>query len=144
MLVKQEPALLVAVTVIGAVFLAAYGALAARRAVRPEALRPAGEAGRSLVATLATCLALTFLNPHVYLDTVVLIGGLSARHAPPAAIAFGAGAALSSAVWFFGLAYGARLLAPLFAKPLAWRALDAIIALVMWAIAAHLIGEALA
>ena len=94
-------------------------------------------------ATLATCLALTFLNPHVYLDTVVLIGGLSARHAPPAAIAFGIGAAVASVVWFFGLAYGARLLAPLFARPPAWRVLDAIIALVMWGIAARLIGEAL-
>ncbi len=62
--------------------------------------------------------------------------------APPASIAFGAGAALSSAVWFFGLAYGARLLAPLFARPLAWRVLDAVIALVMWGIAARLIGAA--
>ena len=142
-LVKQNPALLVAVTVVGGVFLAVYGALAARRAFRPEALRPAAESGRSLAATLATCLALTFLNPHVYLDTVVLIGGLSARHAPPAAIAFGIGAAVASVVWFFGLAYGARLLAPLFARPPAWRVLDAIIALVMWGIAARLIGEAL-
>ncbi len=141
-LVQQNPALLSAVTFVGAAFLVVYGALAARRALRPETLRPAEEAGRSLAATLATCMALTFLNPHVYLDTVVLIGGLSARHAPPASIAFGAGAALSSAVWFFGLAYGARLLAPLFARPLAWRVLDAVIALVMWGIAARLIGAA--
>jgi L-lysine exporter family protein LysE/ArgO len=142
-LVGRNAGLLTTVTIVGAAFLIAYGALAARRAFHPTTLRPAGQAGRTLAATLATCLALTFLNPHVYLDTVVLIGGLSARHAPPGAVAFAIGAALASATWFYGLAYGARLLAPLFAQPAAWRLLDAAIALVMWAIAARLIGEAL-
>lgn len=93
---------------------------------------------------MATCLALTFLNPHVYLDTVVLIGGLSARYASTGSVAFGIGAAMASTVWFYGLAYGARLLAPLFARPQAWRVLDIIIALVMWGMAARLVGEALA
>ena len=142
-LVGRNPGLLMMVAILGAAFLVVYGALAARRALRPAGLRPADQAGLTLAATLATCLALTFLNPHVYLDTVVLIGGLSARHPPAGAIAFGVGAGLASAIWFYGLAYGARLLAPLFARPAAWRLLDAAVALVMWAIAARLIGEAL-
>jgi L-lysine exporter family protein LysE/ArgO len=142
-LVRANPKVLTAIALIGAAFLLAYGAVAARRAFRPGALLPAEAADQSLAAALSACLALTFLNPHVYLDTVVLIGGLSARHAWPASVAFGAGAALSSAVWFYGLAYGARLMAPLFARPVAWRVLDAIITLVMWGIAARLVGEAL-
>jgi L-lysine exporter family protein LysE/ArgO len=73
----------------------------------------------------------------------VLIGALSARHPPAGAVAFGAGAALASVVWFYGLGYGARLAAPLFARPRAWQILDVSIALVMWAIAARLIAEAL-
>jgi L-lysine exporter family protein LysE/ArgO len=92
---------------------------------------------------VATCLALTFLNPHVYLDTVVLAGGLSARHAPPGNIGFGVGASVASIIWFYGLGYGARLLAPVFARPLAWRILDGLIAVVMWGIALSLLGEAL-
>lgn len=142
-LIQQRPALLTAVTAAGAVFLAVYGALSFRRAFHVESLRAAGDITASLAATLATCLALTFLNPHVYLDTVVLIGALSARHRGAGAVAFGAGAAVSSVVWFYGLAYGARLLAPLFARPMAWRVLDVLIAMVMWGIALSLFGEAL-
>jgi L-lysine exporter family protein LysE/ArgO len=142
-LIQQRPALLTAVTAAGAAFLAFYGALSFRRAFHVESLHAEGDATASLAATLATCLALTFLNPHVYLDTVVLIGALSARHHGEGAIAFGAGAAAASIVWFYGLAYGARLLAPLFARPIAWRVLDVLIALVMWGIALSLAGEAL-
>jgi L-lysine exporter family protein LysE/ArgO len=83
-------------------------------------------------------LALTFLNPHVYLDTVVLIGGLSVRHQGTAAAAFATGAALASVVWFYGLGFGARLLAPLLSRPAAWRVLDLAIAAVMWGIAIRL------
>jgi L-lysine exporter family protein LysE/ArgO len=137
-LVGQTPVLLPAVTALGIVFLLAYGAFAARRAWRGESLAVATNDAQGLGAALLTCLALTFLNPHVYLDTVVLVGAISARHRPPANAAFGCGAAIASALWFFGLAYGARLLAPLFAKPAAWRALDALIAIVMWAIAIRL------
>ena len=142
-LVQQNPALLTAITVAGAAFLVVYGLLSLRRAFRTESLRPAEDATAGLAATIATCLALTFLNPHVYLDTVVLIGGLSARHPPPASIAFGIGAAAASIVWFYGLAYGARLLAPIFARPVAWRVLDVLVALLMWGIALSLAGEAL-
>ena len=142
LLIRQAPSLLRAVALSGAVFLAAYAAFSFRRALRPATLRPAAEEGAGLWATIATCLALTWLNPHVYLDTVVLIGGLSARHAPEAAVAFGVGAAIASVIWFFGLAYGARVMAPLFAKPQAWRVLDLGIALVMAALAARLVVEA--
>ena len=141
-LIRQAPSLLRAVAYAGAVFLAAYAAFSFRRALRPATLRPAAEEATSLAATVATCLALTWLNPHVYLDTVVLVGGLSSRHAPQAAVAFGVGAAVASVVWFFGLAYGARVMAPLFAKPKAWRVLDLGIALVMAALAARLVVEA--
>jgi len=139
-LLRRVPGLFPAVTVLGVAFLAGYGLLAARRAWRGEVLEASAGEGQSLSAALATCLALTFLNPHVYLDTVVLIGAISARHAPPADVAYGAGAAAASALWFFGLAYGARVVAPLFARPAAWRLLDASIAVVMWVIAARLAG----
>ena len=143
-LIRQAPSILAVVTLAGAAFLAGYAAVALRRALRPESLRPATGGTASLAATLATCLALTWLNPHVYLDTVVLIGGLSARHASLAAAAFGAGAALASVVWFFALAYGARLLTPLFARRRAWQILDGGIALVMGALALRLVVEAAA
>jgi L-lysine exporter family protein LysE/ArgO len=139
--VRAAPGLLRVVTVIGALFLVAYGAMAARRAWQGESLAASDSDEQSLGAALTTCLALTFLNPHVYLDTVVLIGAISARYQPPRDAAFGAGAALASAVWFFGLAYGARIVAPLFARKNAWRLFDSLVALVMWAIAARLIAD---
>ena len=88
---------------------------------------------------MLTCLAFTFLNPHVYLDTVVLLGSLSAAFEGAERVAYGAGAVVSSFVWFFSLGYGARLLAPLFARPAAWRVLDVIIGLVMSLLAAGLL-----
>lgn len=92
----------------------------------------------SLVATIGTTLALTLLNPHVYLDTVVIIGGVAGTLNFEQKIAFLAGTLIVSAVWFFGLGYGARLLTPLFKNPSTWRVLDAIIALIMWGIALSL------
>ena len=143
-LVRQAPAALRLVAVGGAAFLAAYGLFALRRAFRPAALKPSGTDAPGLAATLATCLALTWLNPHVYLDTIVLIGGLSARHPPTGALAFGFGATLASFAWFFGLAYGARLMAPVFARPVAWRILDVLIAIVMGVLAVRLVAGAVA
>lgn len=92
----------------------------------------------SLHAALLTCIAFTWLNPHVYLDTVVLLGSISTRYAGHET-AFALGAMTASFVFFFSLGYGARLLAPLFARPLAWRILDGIIALVMASIAINLL-----
>jgi L-lysine exporter family protein LysE/ArgO len=132
------PGLLGALRWGGVVFLALYGALRFRAAwVGGEALMPAEAARRSLGAVLATCLALTWLNPHVYLDTVVLIGSVSAAW-PGAELAFGAGAVAASFAFFFGLGYGARGLAPWFARPGAWRLLDVAVGATMWAIAGHL------
>lgn len=122
----------------GAAFLIWYGLRSARAAWRGgEALAPEGSVPPSLAATLATIAALTWLNPHVWLDTVVLLGAVSAQS--PDRVAFAAGAMTGSVLFFFSLGYGARLLAPVFARPAAWRVLDAAVALVMWAIAATLI-----
>lgn len=117
----------------GAAFLIGYGLLAARRAIRPQVMTPSEEGPARLSAVLATCLALTFLNPHVYLDTVVLLGTLANRQGEGRWL-FAAGAAVASAVWFFSLGFGARRLAGLFASPGTWRVLDGIIAVIMLAL----------
>ena len=117
----------------GAAFLIVYGMLAARRAWRPSGLTPS-EAGPSrLAGVMLTCLAFTFLNPHVYLDTVVLIGALSNEHRDGRWL-FGVGAAVASAVWFTTLGFGAGRLRGLFARPAAWRILDGLIAVTMIAL----------
>lgn len=129
-LVTAHPQLLTVARYGGAVFLVGYGLLAARRALRPTTLTPSDAGPASLKSVLLTCLALTFLNPHVYLDTVVLLGTLASQQGD-ARWRFGAGAAAASLVWFFGLGFGARRLAGLFAKPSTWRVLDGVIALTM-------------
>ena len=122
----------------GAAFLIWYGAQNALSAWRGgEALTADGGASRSLYHTILTLLALTWLNPHVYLDTVVLLGSISAQYQDR--LAFGIGAVSTSFIFFFGLGYGARLLTPLFAKPRSWQILDMLIALTMWAIAVKLL-----
>ena len=137
-LVTREPMVLRVVGLAGAVFLLGYGVLAARRALRPAALVTTGSGGRTaLAATVVTCLGLTWLNPHVYLDTVALLGTLSGTYGSHR-WAFGAGAALGSLLWFTGLGYGARLLRPVFARPGAWRVLDTVIAAVMITLAVSL------
>ena len=134
-LVASSPRLIAWVTVGGALFL--FGL---RRCWRSDARSTrwpcmAARNGRGQPRpAIAACLAFTFLNPHVYLDTVVLLGGLSAAFEGAERVAYGIGAATASFVWFFGLGYGARLLQPLFARPAAWRVLDVLIALVMAAI----------
>ncbi len=137
--ISRSPQLITLVTIGGALFLGFYGLRAAFRVFRPDALDPARSGGDSLKQAIATCLAFTFLNPHVYLDTVVLVGGLSATYSGTGRIAFGVGAVTASFAWFFALGYGARLLTPLFARPSAWRVLDGIIAVIMWALAGSLV-----
>lgn len=137
-LVAASPRLIVAVTAGGAAFLAVYAFMAFRRALHPGALKAAKAGTTDLRAAVLTCLAFTFLNPHVYLDTVVLLGSLSARYPVGVRAAFGGGAAVASFAWFFSLGYGARLLQPLFARPAAWRVLDIVIGLVMAALSARL------
>ena len=137
-LVSTAPWIKPAMTLLGSAFLIAYGILSARRAlVSSEALEAANTEQLSLRRTVAITLAFTWLNPHVYLDTVVLLGSIAAQYEER--LAFGAGAVTASFVFFFTLGFGAKLLAPLFAKPSAWRVLDAFVAVVMWAIAAKLL-----
>ncbi|MCZ8188086.1 MAG: LysE/ArgO family amino acid transporter [Beijerinckiaceae bacterium] len=137
-LIQLVPALLTGVTLFGIAFLLWYGWKAARRALAPQAME-VGESGPvPLGAAIRTCLALTFLNPHVYLDTVVLVGALAAPYAGLPRLAYATGAMTASFAWFFSLAYGARVLTPVFRNPLAWRILDALIALVMVSIAGKL------
>ena len=122
----------------GAAFLIWYGFKSFRAALRGgEGLRPEWAVPPSLAATIGTIAALTWLNPHVYLDTVVLLGSVSS--ASDDRLAFAVGAMTGSFLFFFSLGYGARLLAPLFARPLAWRILDAGVGVVMWTIAATLV-----
>ncbi|MBM7066901.1 LysE/ArgO family amino acid transporter [Actibacterium sp. 188UL27-1] len=138
-IVSAVPGLVPVLTYGGAAFLIAYGALALRSAWRGGGVLTAAEDGAErLGPVLATCLALTWLNPHVYLDTVVLVGSISSKY-EGARLAFAFGAMSASFVFFFSLAYGARLLRPAFARPSAWRVLDVVVALIMWAIAAKLL-----
>jgi L-lysine exporter family protein LysE/ArgO len=130
--------LLLTVRVVGAAFLFGYAALAARRALRPGRKSADGPAATSAwPAVVATCLAFTWLNPAVYLDTVVLLGSVAATGPDP--WWFGGGAALASIAWFAGLGFGARLLAPVFRRPGAWRALDVFVAVVMAVTAARVL-----
>ena len=123
----------------GAAFLLTYALRSAHSAWTGGNSMRAGEATEmSLRTALLTCLAFTWLNPHVYLDTVVLLGSISTRYAGHE-VAFAIGAMTASFCFFFTLGFGARLLAPLFAKPMAWRILDAVIALVMASIAIKLL-----
>jgi len=136
--VTASPEAVTIIRWVGAAFLLTYAVLAARRALRPTALNPADRAPATLRATLLTCLALTYLNPHVYLDTVLLLGSVAQQH--PHRWIFGLGAALASLAWFTALGGGAHRLAPLLARPTAWRFLDAAIALIMLAVATTLIA----
>jgi len=127
----------------GVVFLLVYGALRFRAALRGgEGLAVAGGGAVPLRRVVLTCLALTWLNPHVYLDTLALLGALSSHYAPFEGW-FGAGAVLASLSFFAALGYGARLLAPVLARPGAWVAVEALIGAVMWMIAASLVVQAL-
>lgn len=138
--IDAVPWLLVIVRIGGALFLAAYGVLAARRALRRQtevltvdAAPDAASRRRSLLAAVATCLAVTWLNPHVYLD-MTIVGSLANSHGD-ARWFFGLGIGVGSVLWFTTLGFGARALAPVFARPLAWRILDGAIALVMLTLA---------
>ncbi|MEM6886845.1 MAG: LysE/ArgO family amino acid transporter [Pseudomonadota bacterium] len=122
----------------GAAFLLWYGWRSARAAYQGgQTLKASDDRTASLGVAVLTALALTWLNPHVYLDTLVLLGSISAQYEDR--VAFGTGAVLASFAFFFTLGYGARLLAPVFARPRAWQILDAIVALVMWGIAVKLL-----
>ena len=138
-LIASQPALLALARWGGAAFLLVYAAMALRRAWHGESMTLPADSQQSVWRVLLATLAVTWLNPHVYLDTVVLLGGVAAQLPAQERFTFGLGAALASWLWFFALAYGARLLAPLFTRPTSWRVLDTSVALVMLAVAYQLL-----
>jgi len=140
-LVASTPSLATGAAVFGAVFLFVYGIIAFRRAWVGEVLKAEnGEKARmSLKVALLTALGFSLLNPHVYLDTVVLLGGISGQHPWPDRAWFLGGAVSASFAWFYTLAFAATKLAPLFRAPVTWKILDATIGVVMWAIAFSLV-----
>ncbi|WP_433163669.1 LysE/ArgO family amino acid transporter [Kribbella sp. CA-247076] len=115
----------------GAAFLYAYAAFAFKRALKPGAISPADHAPAALRSVLLTCLGFTYLNPHVYLDTVVLLGSLANQRGADGRWIYGLGAVTASFSWFFALGFFARRLTPLFARPRAWQILDSGIGVVM-------------
>ncbi|ANZ43590.1 amino acid transporter [Lentzea guizhouensis] len=131
-IVGRWPQAVTVAAVVGGLFLLGYGFLAARRVFRPQAMHV--ESGAHSRPVL-TAVALTWLNPHVYLDTVLLLGSIAAGR-----WLFGVGAVTASITWFVALGFGARLLSPLFAKPRAWRVLDGVIAAVMISLGAALLA----
>jgi len=137
---RGNPMLLTLTRLGGALFLAGYGALAARRAWRGGQMQLANGSGTTQLRALAICFGFTFLNPHVYLDTVVLLGSLANQRPGPGRWIFGWGACAASLCWFSALGFGARLLGPVFERTSAWRVLDSSIALVMFLMAGLLLA----
>jgi L-lysine exporter family protein LysE/ArgO len=133
-LIQRAPVVLIIVRIVGAGFLIVYGLLAARRVFRPRKLDAADGGALTVSAAILTALALTWLNPHVYLDTLILLGSIANQQGPHARWWWAGGAILGSFVWFSALGFGARLLRPFFARPRSWQILDAIIAVIMIAI----------
>jgi L-lysine exporter family protein LysE/ArgO len=140
----SRPGLARALALAGAGFLLVYGWRALRRARHPQSLK-AGESGAAITrgAALAQAAAFTLLNPHVYLDTVLLVGSIGAQQPTELRGWFVAGASTASALWFGLLGFGARWLAPWFARPKAWQILDGLIGITMWVLAALLLRHAL-
>jgi L-lysine exporter family protein LysE/ArgO len=142
-LLGERPGLARVLALGGGLFLAWYGWQALQRARRAGALRASAEAApASRGAVLAQAAAFTLLNPHVYLDTVLLVGSVGAQHGAALRPGFIAGASLASALWFSLLGYGARWLAPVFARPRAWQLLDSLIGLTMLGLALLLLRQA--
>jgi len=137
-LVEQAPTAVVLVRWLGVAFLGWYGAASLWRASRPGALEAAARGAGTRRTAVVTALALTWLNPHVYLDTVLMLGSIAHQHGPEGRWWFGGGAALGSLVWFTGLGWGAHRASGLLASRRAWRVLDVAIGLTMLGIAAML------
>lgn len=137
-IISQFPLIIAIAKYAGALFLFVYGAKSFISAYQSnESLVAKGEEVHTLQQVIGLCLAFTWLNPHVYLDTVILIGTIASQFADK--LAFAVGAILASFIFFFSLGFGARLLQPVFAKPMAWKVLDIIIGIVMWGMAASLL-----
>lgn len=139
-IIKNYPDWIKAITWFGAAYLFIFGIMSFRSALNGESLSIASEGtSQNKKTVISTVLALTFLNPHVYLDTVLLIGSIASPYTDTGRFYFTLGAISASFIWFFSLGYGARFLLPIFKKPSAWKVLNIIIGLVMWWIAYQLI-----
>ena len=138
--IRSSPLVLEGFRYGGALFLAAYGLRSLHKAWRgsPQSLAPSAGAS-TLRSTVVSLLALTYLNPHVYLDTVVLLGSVGAQHPPTGQVAFALGAGLASSMWFAALGYGAAWASRGLQRPAVWRVIDLSVALVMFAVAAQLL-----
>ncbi|MCY6412880.1 LysE/ArgO family amino acid transporter [Acinetobacter sp. VNH17] len=137
-LLSQQVWLIQAMKYFGAIFLFFYGLRSFYNAYKANnGLVASEQPTTTLVQTLILCLSFSWLNPHVYLDTVVLLGSISAQYMDK--VAFASGAVSASFIFFFGLGFGARLLRPIFANPKAWKILDVVIGIVMWMIALSLL-----
>jgi len=137
--IKRSPQLLSAITLGGTLFLFVYGLIAFRRALSPGRLQAAEQRRFAAAApAIMTTLAISLLNPHVYLDTVLLLGSVGGQLPGSQSVAFAAGAVTGSFAWFFTLAIGGRALAPVLNSERHWQRLDVLIGLIMWAIAASL------
>ena len=141
-LIQAYPSSLFVMTIFGALFLFGYGLFSFRRMLTDQKL-DAAEQKVSLKVAVATVLALSLLNPHVYLDTVILIGSVSVQELPEYRLAFGVGAASASFVWFFCLSFGGQWLQPWFQNPTSWRILDGVVGIIMWALAWMLVRSLL-
>jgi L-lysine exporter family protein LysE/ArgO len=138
-ILQQFPLLIPIMTYGGAAFLVWYGIKAARRVLKPQSLAEDGKATSNLFVALASCAAFTWLNPHVYLDTVVLVGSIANARPSGEQAPFAFGATLASFTWFYAIGYGAKALRGPLSKPLVWRSIDASIALVMFWLAFKLL-----
>ena len=130
-LIGAAPVALVIIRIVGSGFLIVYGLFAAYRAFHPKVLLPDAQLGPTLAGSALTAMALTWLNPHVYLDTVIFLGSVANQQGTDERWWWVGGAITASFLWFFGLGFGARLLRPIFARPRAWQVLDGLIAVVM-------------
>ncbi|HIO96823.1 MAG TPA: amino acid transporter [Leucothrix sp.] len=144
-IIESHPDWLKAVTWFGASYLFMFGLMSFKAALSNETLETSSsnEKSQTTKAVISTVLALTFLNPHVYLDTVLLIGSIASPYNDNDRYYFTLGAISASFIWFFSLGYGARFLIPLFKKPKAWKVLNIVIGLVIWWIAYQLIAPSL-
>jgi L-lysine exporter family protein LysE/ArgO len=138
-LLKAFPQLIQVMTYGGAAFLVWYGVKALQRALNPEAMNMDEAQSQTLWNALVTCAGFTFLNPHVYLDTVILVGSIANARAAGEQAPFAAGATLASFIWFFALGYAAVLLRPWLARPKVWRSIDFGIAAIMFLLAGKLL-----
>ncbi len=138
-MVAESPRLAGLATWGGAAFLFWYGARALKSALQGGSLEADRAAAPTLKAAVLATLAVTLLNPHVYLDTIILLGSVSGQYSKTGRIVFGVGAISASILWFFFLSFGGRMLAPLFRRPFAWRVLDGLVCTVMWSIALSLV-----